>query len=81
MNFQAEVPELTLCRNGGGYKLEVLQENGIETVADYSGQLKNKHRLTFLKQNISRQEKPQLGFFELFGFPTGRFSAFWVSQY
>ena len=34
---QAEFPEITLCRDKGGYKEEVLALNGVEKKADYSG--------------------------------------------
>ena len=36
---QAEFPEITLCRDNGGYKDQVLALNGIENKNDYSGDI------------------------------------------
>ena len=37
--IQAEFPELTFCKDGVGYKPEVLRQQGIET-SHYAGQIK-----------------------------------------
>ena len=35
--FKAEFPEITLCSEGGGYKSNILLENGFLSSSDYSG--------------------------------------------